>query len=208
VSAQTSGGAQKSEGWFIDRAGRSTASNYKAMMTGGGGETRRTYMAAVVGGRIAGPKPQLEGIRALDHGNATEGLAVGRYEWDTGSTVEEVGFIVHPKYDFTGGSPDGLVSYDGGLEIKCPANRDIHFKTVICGMPPEHNYQCQGLMWVTGRMWWDFVSYSPSSPEGWDYYCQRIPRDNAFIAELEASALLFEEEVLAAILKVEERNAA
>ncbi len=51
-------------------------------------------------------------------------------------------------------------------------------------MPDEHKAQVQGLMWITGRKWWDFTSYDPRLPAPFDLYIQRIPRDEAFIAML------------------------
>ena len=202
---------QNTEQWHADRSGRSTASNYKAVMSKGRGgnpsESALTSMCEVIAGRLAGPARELQGVASLDHGNATEELAMGRYEWE-GGEVEQSGFIVHPRFDFTGGSPDALIGTEGALECKCPINRGIHIKTVLRNeMPVEHIPQVQGIMFITGRSWVDFVSFYPSMPSPWDYFVKRIERDDEYIAQLEVKVCEFEENILAAMAAVTERNA-
>ena len=201
---------QNNATWDADRAGRITASNFKAVMSKGRGdkpsESAFTYMCHVIAGRMAGPAKEVKGVAALEHGNETEGMGLGRYKWENGE-VEQTGFIVHPRLDFCGGSPDGLIGTDGALEIKCPINRDIHLKTVIrAEVPAEHLPQCQGILWITGRSWLDFVSFFPSLPHPWDYFVKRIERDDEYIAQLEVKVCEFEESILAAIAAVTERN--
>ena len=94
-----------------------------------------------------------------------------------------------------GASPDGYVSDDGGLEIKCPYQTAIHIETLQKGMPKEHTPQVQGCMWISGRQWWDFVSYDPRLPEALQLYVQRIERDQAFIDKLEEEVRRFLVEV-------------
>jgi len=51
-------------------------------------------------------------------------------------------------------------------------------------MPEEHTPQVQGLMLITGRAWWDFVSFDPRLPEDLRLYVQRIERDEGVCAAL------------------------
>lgn len=47
-------------------------------------------------------------------------------------------------------------------------------------------------MWLTGRVWWDFVMYCPAlAPVGRDLYLRRIPRDDAYIEALESDLIDF-----------------
>jgi predicted phage-related endonuclease len=155
---------------------------------------------------MAGPAKELKGVASLEHGNETEGMGLGRYKWENGE-VEQTGFIVHPRFDFCGGSPDALVGTEGGVEVKAPFNRDVQTKTVVKNeMPAEHISQVQGLMWITGRSWWDYVSVAPVLPHPWDYFVKRIERDDEYIAQLEVKVCEFEESILAAIAAVTERN--
>jgi hypothetical protein len=63
-----------------------------------------------------------------------------------------------------GASPDGLVGDDGGLEIKCPRAK-THIQTILSGEVPAHNMaQVQATLLVTGRDWWDFVSFCAGLP--------------------------------------------
>ena len=78
--------------------------------------------------------------------------------------------------------------------MKCPENQGIHVKTVIRGeCPKEHIAQVQGLMWITGRPSWWFVSYCPQLDPPWDYFEILVERDNEYIAKLESTVVEFEE---------------
>jgi len=61
----------------------------------------------------------------------------------------------------TGGSPDGLISDEGGLEIKC-CSPGVHTGYLIADkVPTEYSLQILGILLVTGRKWWDFLAYHP-----------------------------------------------
>lgn len=62
-------------------------------------------------------------------------------------------------------------------------------------MPTEHRAQVQGILWVTGRAWWDFISFDPRMPEHLQLYIERIERDEAYIATLAAEVERFLGEV-------------
>ena len=74
-------------------------------------------------------------------------------------------------------------------------------------MPVEHTAQVQGCMYVTGRQWWDFVSYDPRQPDGTRLYIQRIPRDSDFMEELELALITFWNDAQLAIKQIKERVA-
>jgi hypothetical protein len=44
----------------------------------------------------------------------------------------------------------------------------------------------QGNLWVTGRDWWDFVSFCPDMPAHLRLYVYRVQRDEAYIKTLES----------------------
>ena len=84
-----------------------------------------------------------------------------------------------------GVSPDGLVGADGGLEIKCPAP-STHVKYLRDGkLPVAYKQQVMGCLWITGRSWWDFVSYHESMPA----LLIRVERDEDYIKALETEVL-------------------
>lgn len=174
--------------WLVARAGHVTASRFsdvKAKVKVGEAAGRIKYRWQLVTERLTGgvAEDRFEND-AMRWGTAQEPLARLAYEAKTQNIVEEVGLVLHPDVPFVGCSPDGLIAPDGGCEIKCPYNSVIHVQTIEGGMPTEHRAQVQGAMWVTGRKWWDFVSFDPRVPEALQLYVERIPRDDAYIAEL------------------------
>ena len=115
------------------------------------------------------------------------------YEAETGNIVEEVGFIKHASL-LAGCSPDGLIDHNGGLEIKSVIPT-VQIETIARGKyPPKHKPQIQGGLWVTGREYWDFVSFSPEMPKNLRLYVYRVERDEEYIQNLEAEVIKFLDE--------------
>lgn len=190
---------QGSPEWFAARAGRATASEFETILKEGRAKGtpsvgRQKYAMRLAIERITGSIEEQGEFAATKHGHEFEPLARMAYEAKSGNIVDEVGFVQH-EILMVGSSPDGLIDDDGGLEIKCPANRDVHALTLRYGMPNEHIGQVQGNLWVTNRKWWDFVSYNPNMPEGLKLYIQRIERDDDYIESLELSVTKFCDEV-------------
>ena len=178
--------AQGSGAWLRERMGQCTASRFKDVLdftkAGKEGSKRAAYKMECVIARITGITPQHFVTDAMQWGTDHEPMARMAYESRTGSLVEATGYIPHPTIKMCGGSPDGLIDDDGGVEFKCP-NTSTHIKTMLSG-ECEHLPQIQGYMWITGRQWFDFVSYDPRMPEGLRLYVQRIKRDEEYIAKL------------------------
>lgn len=200
---------QRTDAWFADRAGKFTGSRFVDVMARAkkdGKPLKAFYdvIEQVVVERIYGqPVEGAEGA-ALRWGQDVEPFARAAYELETGLVVVESAFITHGQFEFAGCSPDGLVGDDGGLEMKCPKNPAIHLKRFSDGMEEEHLPQVQGCMWVTGRQWWDFVSYDPRAPEHLRIYIQRIPRDDAYIANLQSSVIEAESKAIELIGSINE----
>lgn len=202
---------QRSDEWFTERAGKITGSMMHVVMLERDREPFKSgprkgqpkpppkaltdYAHQLAAERLTGkPRRQIKAA-ALQWGQDVEPAAVGAYQAETGSIVTLCGFVQHPTHDFIGASPDFLVDDDGGGEVKSPESTEVHLATLLEGLPPEHLEQIQGGLWVTGRQWWDFVSYHPDFPAGLRLYVQRIVRDEAFITRLEAACLQLEADV-------------
>lgn len=227
--ARASGADQRTTAWHQDRMGLITASRFAdaISMTEGGiyktgpnkgreKEVRRTgaslqLMRELAFERTANAVKHSVDGRALEWGRDTEGHAQEAYEMQSGNTVVASSFLVHPKYPFIGCSPDGLVNDDpwgpGGTESKCPHSEQVHIRTWLEGMPEDHTAQVQGSMFVTGREWWDFISFDPRQAPELRLYVQRIYRDDAYIAELECDLLQFEIELQGLVRKLLSRAA-
>jgi len=204
---------QRTAQWFLDRCGKITASMFgdaTDFNTKNGKPTaaRQKYMRQLAFERMSGtPKHEIN-ARSLSYGRDVEDSARAMYELRTGAFADQVGFLTHPSYSFIGGSADSLIGEDGGLEIKCPHDEAVHIQTLLEGMPEDHIPQVQGCMFVTGRQWWDFVSFDPRQAPKYQIYIQRIMRDQAYINHLEKGLLQFEMELQAMIKNIDMRIAA
>jgi putative phage-type endonuclease len=189
---------QRSEDWYAARLGKATASRFKdaiaALKSGAPAQAQRDYLTELVVERLTQQPIQRFQNAAMTWGAEQEPAARAAYERVTGRIVEETGFVAHDTL-MAGCSPDGLVDWDGLIEIKCPWNTANHIETLLNGMPAEHIPQVQGQMWITGREWCDFVSYDPRMPAELQLHVQRIQRDPSFIADLEAKVTFFLQQV-------------
>ena len=191
--------AQGSAGWLAQRAGHCTASRFKDVLAklknGGEAAERKKYRLQLVTERLTGqPCPSFEND-AMRWGKETEPFARAAYETARGLMVDETGFVLHQDFTWVGGSPDGLVGDDGLIEIKCPFNSVVHVETMLGGMPSEHRAQVQGLLWIAGRDWADFISFDPRMPPKLQLYVERVKREPTYIELLEQETTKFLEEV-------------
>lgn len=185
---------QRTEEWHMARCGKATGSRFDDIVavTKAGKPTagRESYLVEVVTEILTGQPLLIPQNYAMKWGADHESDAKDAYQFMYDVEVIESGFIQHQALR-AGCSPDGLIGQDGGIEIKCPANSTVHVNTWRHGMPPEHMAQVQGLMWITGRQWVDFISFDPRMPQHLQLYVQRIERDADYIAMLEAKVIEF-----------------
>lgn len=181
--------AQGTKEWMDSRIGVVTASRFSSVLAGKTTASRENYKAEIVAERLTGRTPETYQSWEMKWGNMYEPEARAIYAELNGGVVE-TGLIKLPHME-AGASPDGLVGEDGGLEIKCP-NTATHIKTLLSKrVPSQYIPQIQGGMWVTGRKWWDFVSYDPRLNDKNAYICIRVQRDDEYIARLEKEAKQF-----------------
>ena len=191
--------------WHLARVGKLTASRIAdaiAKTKSGWGASRANLMATLVCERLTGQPTETFKTPAMIHGTETEPQARSAYALHAGVDVLEVGFIDHPTIAMSGASPDGVIDRDGLLEIKAP-NTATHLDTLIAGrFPPQYFPQIQWQMATTGRAWCDAVSFDPRCPDHLQLFVERIPRDDAYIRELEAMAVEFLGELDAKLAKL------
>jgi len=197
---------QGSEEWLNLRMGWITASKFKDVISNGRGgnpsKTRLSYMYQLAAEALSNERVEGFTNEYMEWGTATEPQARAMYEFDSGNETSEVAFIKWNNSNKIGISPDGLIGDNGGLEIKCPKTT-TQIETYLSGkMPSTHKPQVQGSMWVTGRDWWDFVSFDPRIDGAAGYFCVRVERDEKYIKELEEKCLAFEYELLEIIKKL------
>ena len=147
---------QGTEDWHALRLGRVTGSTVKNILAGEVG--RQTYLSQLIEERLTGKKKEIIITEAMQHGIDTEPQAIAQYQLHKCVDVAQIGFVeLNP---FVGCSPDGLVAKKGKVEAKCPqlATYLTWSRTGI--IPTQHVEQCFFGLWVTGREWCDFISFS------------------------------------------------
>lgn len=190
---------QGSKEWLAERAGKWTASKFADLIatdkrTGKPLKCRSDAIWNTVVERMTGEPSEGPGGFALQWGSDVEEFAREAFELETGKSVNQVGLIVHPTYPFVGGSPDGLIGEDEGLELKCPKSSSVHLERFLSGVPSMYIPQIQGCMWVTGRKKWYFASYDPRMPPSHQLLIIPVDRDDEMIARIESAVLAAEAE--------------
>ena len=181
--------------WFAARLGKATGSRFSDVLAGGKGLTRKAYAVQLALEIVTGKQAETFTNQSMQDGTEREPIARALYEAHTGNFVDEVGFCRHDSIE-CGVSPDGLIDEDGGIEIKCPKASTHAGYLAIPAEPSTYTAQIQGCMWVTGRSWWDFVSYHPDFPENAQLIVRRVKRDSDYIVKLEQAVKAFRNEVM------------
>ena len=196
---------QSSREWLQARAGILTASTVGRLITPrtvkpSANDSARGLCATLIAERITGHVEPVSPSRMMARGTLLEPEARRIYAAQTGQDVDEVGFARLDTDTYTlGSSPDGLVSDDGGIEIKSPSAK-VHVATVLSGAIPDYNRaQVQAFLHVTGREWCDFISYYPGQP----LCIIRDFPDQRWQTAIVSAAEQFEETAIAAIARYE-----
>lgn len=173
---------QGSPEWLAARLGIPSASMFAKLVTTKGiwSASADAYINQLVAERLTGEREEVFQSYHMLRGTELEADARDLYSLISDAEVTEVGFCLHDTLS-AGCSPDGLIGEDGGLEIKCPAP-STHVEYLRGGvLPSKYKQQVMGCLWITGREWWDFVSYHPTMKP----LIVRVERDEEYIAALE-----------------------
>lgn len=160
---------QYSPAWFEARRGIPTASQFHRVIQpakGGLAAASVKYIHELLADRLKFDPPILTeqpATEAMRFGTATEPEARRWYEFKNDVDVRQVGLCLTDDGRF-GGSPDGLVGEDGGLELKVPELKTHLGYVLDGGLPDDYKPQVHGHLAITGRKWWDFCSYNPDAP--------------------------------------------
>lgn len=170
--------------WQFLRCGIITTSTLNMIMTP---KTReyskgaRRLIARLLGEELLGEPYNWGDTSWTDRGHDYEPAAREWYELERGVDVRQVAFLL-AEDGKEGGSPDGLVGEDGGVEIKCYGLE--HHMGVLTGLDPfpKNMGQVQGLLRLTDREWWDIVAYHPSPKI--PNRLERVRRNETYIQQL------------------------
>lgn len=185
--------------WKEARRGIPTASEFSDILTGG--KTHTTYMRRLAGEILTGEPDSWGETADTRRGHHLEPEARELYEFQTGYTAQQVGFI---RSGNVGASPDFLVGTMGAGEIKTKKPH-LQIEVLESGeVPTEHIPQCQGVLWVSDREWIDFISYWPRLP----IFIKRLYRDEAYIKKLAGEVNRFNDELAALVERLRQMDAA
>lgn len=201
--------SQGSDAWFAARLGSVTGSRVKDVMAKGRGNapsaTRKNYMMQLLCERLTGAREESFTSAAMQRGTELEPVARLAYEFSGDASVIEAAFVLHPRIERFGASPDGLVGTDGLIEIKCP-NTAQHIAVMQSGKhDTQYEWQMLAQMSCTGREWVDFVSFDDRMPDPLQFVCHRFERDDRRITEMEREIIAFLEELDALEKEMRER---
>lgn len=178
---------QGSPAWVQARLGLPTASRFGSILTPAKLEYSKgasAYVAELLSEWATGLPCDESDSQWMQRGTMMEEEARRWYSMQNDVEVQRVGLVLRDDRR-VGGSPDGLVGEDGGIEIKVPSLK-VHMEYLM-GAPFPYVPQMQGLMYLTGRAWWDFLSFNPVLPK----VCIRIPRDAEYAAKLDKALTRF-----------------
>ena len=192
---------QGSEEWLMARLGHITGSRMAdvlAKVKYGEASSRANYKTQLVTERITGKPIKSFSNSIMQQGTDREPFARIQYEFENGS-VQEVGFIHHPKIAWSGVSVDGLVGNDGIIEIKCPLETTHTNNLLKKEVPSKYVAQVQWGLAVTERQFCDFISFNPDFPDDLQMIVVRVDRDDDYIAKMEEEVIAFNEEIEAIV---------
>ena len=190
---------QKTPEWNAARCGIPTSSSFDKLITTKGvpSKQKEKYLYTVAGEKVSGLKVETYQSFAMQQGIIKEEEARNYYKMLYDVEVQKVGFCVSDNGSY-GCSPDGLVGKDGGLEIKCPEIH-THVGYMLKGnLLEDYFQQAQGSLFVTGRKWWDIMSYFA----GLKPVIIRVTPDKAFHKALEVELAIFTKELAELVEKI------
>lgn len=155
---------QRSEAWFTARKGRVTGSMVGAALGLDPNTSRDEAMRRMVRA-YQGLPSEFVGNIATTWGTNHEEEAREAFEYDQGIQVVPASFMVHPKLDWLGASPDGYVPPFALLEIKCPFGlrdkpKPVPFKSIK--EQPHYYAQMQIQMYCTDKIACYFWQWTPN----------------------------------------------
>lgn len=179
---------QGSGDWLNARLGIPTSSCFDQIITPAKGDfskSARKYAFQLAAEAILRvPLENLDNLPWVGRGKELEPQAIAHYAFLYDMAPEEirqVGFITNDAGTY-GCSPDRLLPFNGGLEVKCPAPH-THIGYHIEGPGDAYKVQVQGQMFVAELDYVDFWSWHPELPP----FQLRVGRDTQFLIKLEAA---------------------
>ena len=189
--------------WFKERIGSIGGSSISSVIAGGKGTMRKNLLYRLSGEILSGQKYEGYSNSHMERGVELEAEARNLYEMITDVSVLQVGLV--KENEFKHYSPDGLVSDEGIIEIKCVIP-SVQIETIITEKIPGQYYkQMQWGLSICQRAWVDYVSYSPLVTDK-PIWIKRCSPDNELIDSLHEGADKFIEELKTIVIRIKRMN--
>ena len=184
---------QRSDEWYILKAGVPSASNFDKIITANGkpSKQRTKYLYQLVGEKMLGKMPETYMSWAMERGVELEDEAITYFSLKEGVEIERIGLCFKDERKDRSCSPDGLINSSIGLEIKCPILTTHVEYLMNNALPTTYFQQVQGSMYITGYETWWFVSYFPGLP----LLAILCEREDEFIDKLDNELDMFIEDL-------------
>lgn len=179
---------QRSQAWRDARAGKFTASEMWKLMTeprskkNEWSDTAMTYIMTKVAEEITGRVHETGPAYPLVWGEEQEPIAKQFIQDKLGVTIKPAGFVIRNAH--AGGTPDGYLSDEELLEIKCPFNSSNHVEYLLLKTPEdlldfkkENYYQVHTNMLFCDKPKARLISYDGRFPEAQQLAILHIPAD-------------------------------
>lgn len=186
---------QNTPEWEKERLGLMTASCFGQIvnMKGERSASRTKYMYQLAGEIVSGESCAKNYYnKSMEKGHEREDESRRSYAYTRGVEVVQVGLCYRNEEKLYAGSPDGLVAEEGGWENK-NAEAHVQLDRLENGWSTaSHHRQVMGLLFITGRKWWDLESYS----RGLQPIIKRFEIDSQFFFNLENELNYFHEDLM------------
>lgn len=155
---------QGSGEWHQIRKGKVTGTTLKAVM--GTPKAREDAFYEIIAERLTlGVETDGDYENAMDRGLRLEPDAIGAFELETGKKVTRIGFAQDDTNPQIANSPDGVISDEEAVEVKCLGGKN-HVKAWLKNeVPDEYKWQVIQYFVVNPRLQrLHFVCYNPDIP--------------------------------------------
>ena len=203
---------QRSPEWYKIRLGKATGSRIADILRktkdGKPAASRKNYAAELACERLTGQPAESFISQPMQRGIELEAEAKRAFEDYMFMAVTDCGFFVAPDIEMSGASPDGLISDDGTVQVKCP-NTATHIDNLTKGIDKidkDYKVQMQWEMYCSERQYCYFVSYDNRLPEHLQLCIYKVERDEKMIAEIKQEVISFLSEVDEIVNKLNNLN--
>lgn len=180
---------QKSPEWFQARLGNIGASEMDNIITSEGKPSKSAtdFMYKLAAEKVRCKADETFQSQTMLNGSIKEDEARALFSVLYDVEIEQCGMIYKDKRRLYHASPDGLISSDCGIEVKCPLAKTQARYLIEDKLPTSYYVQVQSSLFISERKYWWFMSYC----DGMKPLIIKVLPDEKFLNALEVELELF-----------------